>query len=251
MKALLYTRLVKLHVGNYVFNPGVFASLITIALLYIMLSMAQWQSSKAAYKDNLRDTIIARKELPAIGLTELPAKADDQLFLPLHIRGQFDARHYFLLDNKTLNNQVGYDVYAVFKIPGYAPMLINRGFVPQGRTRQDLPEIAFPRGTVELKGLLDRVPAKGFVLMDNPVKVDHWPLVLQYIDPTEIQGFLGTAIFDMILRLDSQSPYSYTSELPALNLDSAKNSGYAFQWYAMSVALTFIYFFVNTKRSKI
>ncbi len=235
--------------GNYIFSPGVLASLITVLLLYIMISMAQWQSDKADYKNALHDKILARKELAAISLAELPEKADDRLFMPVHIHGQFDNRHYFLLDNRTLNNQVGYDVYAVFQIPGYTPMLVNRGFVAQGRTRQELPEISFPDGTVELKGLLDRLPAKGFVLMDNIRSVDHWPIVLQYIDHDEIQGFLGTGIFDMMLRLDSKSPYSFTSELPALNLDSAKNTGYAFQWYAMSIALTCIYFFVNTKRS--
>jgi len=33
-----------------------------------------------------------------------------------------------------------------------------------------------------------------------------------------------------------------------LNLNSAKNNGYAFQWFAMSFALLMIYFFVNTQR---
>ena len=36
--------------------------------------------------------------------------------------------------------------------------------------------------------------------------------------------------------------------LASSKLNAAKNNGYAFQWFAMSVALLIIYLVVNTKR---
>jgi cytochrome oxidase assembly protein ShyY1 len=52
----------------------------------------------------------------------------------------------------------------------------------------------------------------------------------------------------VILRLDAGAEHGFHRELPALKLDSAKNTGYAFQWYAMSAALFVIYMAVNVKR---
>jgi len=213
-----------------------------------MVSMAQWQSGKAEYKDKLHASIVARKDLAPVSLDELPENVDDRLFMPVVVSGRFDSEHYFLLDNRIFDGRVGYDVYMPLQLSNGERVLVNRGFVPQGRTRQDLPKITTPVNTVQIKGLLDMPPSKTVVLADNVNRSDSWPKVLQYVDLAEIQGFLGSHMFDMILWLDPNDPECLGGGLPALNLDSAKNSGYAFQWYAMCVALTGIYFFVNTRK---
>jgi surfeit locus 1 family protein len=59
---------------------------------------------------------------------------------------------------------------------------------------------------------------------------------------------LGYELMPMVLRLDKDAEHGFYREIPALNLDSAKNTGYAFQWYAMSLALLVIYIAVNTKK---
>lgn len=213
-----------------------------------MLSMAQWQSGKAEYKEHLRERIVARKDLPPVTLAELPESQDERLFTPVVLTGQFDPRHYFLLDNKVVDGQVGYDVYVPLRLANNTSILVNRGFVPQGRTREELPQINIPVEPVQLVGLLDMPPSKAVVLADNVNQADGWPRVLQYVDLEEIQGFLGSDMFDMILWLGPDNPLGFAGQPPALNLGAAKNTGYAFQWYAMSVALTGIYFFVNIKR---
>jgi surfeit locus 1 family protein len=251
VKALLHTRLINLRIGNYEFNPGIFATLITLALLYIMVLMAQWQSGKAEYKDKLHERIVARKDLPPVSLDELPESVDERLFMPVQLSGQFHTEHYILHDNRVVAGQVGYEVYAALRLPNGKSILINRGFVPQGRTRQQLPQINTPAETVQLAGLLDKPPSKTVVLAQNVNQTGRWPMVLQYVDLEEVKGFLGYSLFDMILWLDPKDPNSFAGSQPALNLDGAKNSGYAFQWYAMSAALTGIYFFVNIKKKPI
>ena len=213
-----------------------------------MMSMGQWQASKAEYKDNLVNKIVARKDLPAISMQEIPAAEDDRLFLPVRIDGRYDAEHTFLLDNKVLNGQVGYDVYTPLIMPNGEAILVNRGFMPQGKTRQDFPLTATPDEPLTVKGLLDRTPSKTIVLADNVNKEESWPVVLQYIDVNEIKEMLGYPVFSMVLWLDKEENYGFTRTLPVMNSGSAKNAGYAFQWYAMSVALLVIYIVVNTKK---
>ena len=248
MKALLHTRLFSFRIGNHVFSPGVLTTLLAVILVYVMISMAQWQAGKAAYLENLRETIESRKDLPAVGMDELPPGIEDRLFLPVVLTGQYDSEHYFLLDNRVHNGEVGYDVYVPLRMAHGGALLVNRGFIAQGRSRQVLPKIDTPAGPVQLKGLLDRPPSKTVVLLDNVHQVIAWPMVLQYIDLDEIQKMLGHGMFDMILWLSADDPHSLVAHQPALILDGAKNSGYAFQWYAMSAALIIIYFLVNTKR---
>ena len=53
---------------------------------------------------------------------------------------------------------------------------------------------------------------------------------------------------NMILRLAENEPGGLNYHQPVINLDSAINNGYAFQWFAMMSALLSLYFVVNTKK---
>ena len=248
IKTIRDFRLVSLTVAGFQFSPGIVSSLVTVALLYIMVSLGLWQLDRAEFKDTLQQTISERKTLSPAGLGELPASSDERRFYPVNIFAEFDAQHSFLLDNITFNGQVGYHVYTPVKISGSRAVLVNRGFVPQGKTRDQLPETSSPDGDVSLQGLLDLPPSRTLLLAEYVQETTRWPVVLQYIDLSEISHILGYELYDMVLWLNPDEPGSFEYDLPVLNLNAAKNNGYAFQWFAMSVALLIIYLVVNTKR---
>ena len=54
----------------------------------------------------------------------------------------------------------------------------------------------------------------------------------------------------MVIWLNENEAGSFEYDLPVLNLNATKNNGYAFQWFAMSLALLIIYIVVNTKSNK-
>ena len=249
IKAIRHYRLISLRVASYHFNPGIVSSLVTVALLYTMVSLGIWQTERAEFKDTLQQKIIERKKLLPVTLEELPASSESRRYYPVKFIGEFDAQHSFLLDNITLNRHVGYHVFTPVKINGFDTILVNRGFVSQGKTRDQLPEIDAPAGKIEIQGLLDMTPSKTLVLAENVQETSRWPVVLQYVDLLEINQLLGDELYDMVLWLDQDSVGSFEYDLPVLNLNAAKNSGYAFQWFAMSLALLIIYLVVNTKRT--
>ena len=248
MNSLFRTRLIKVNIGPFCFSPGILPTIVTVFFLYVMVWMGQWQASKAEYKNDLIEKINSRKDLSAVSLDELPSSIDDRLYLPVVTKGFYDPEKYFLLDNRILNGSVGYDVYTPLSRSDGSVILVNRGFLSQGSTRQDLPEVITPTVEILVRGLLDKVPSTGIVLADNVNDYNSWPIVLQYLDLTEIETALNKPVFDMILRLDEKEEYGFTRVLPALNLKSDMNSGYAFQWYALTLALTIIYIAVNTKK---
>lgn len=248
MKSLLHAKLIRLNIGPVVFSPGIVPTIVTLLFLYVMFTLGQWQHEKGEYISNLQDKINERKYLPPVGMEELPHDRDDQVFLPVIVRGAFDAEHHFYFDNRIVNGVAGYDIYTPFRMDDGGVILVNRGWLKQGRTRQDLPEFDTVTSLVSFKALLDRPPSKDFLLADNVHADLTWPMVLQYVDTQEISGMLGYELMPMVLRLDKDADHGFYREIPVLKLDSAKNTGYAFQWFAMMAALLVIYIAVNTKK---
>jgi len=252
ISAIRQYRLISLRIASYHFNPGVISTLVTIALLYTMMSLGFWQLDRAEFKDTLQQKIEQRKNLSAVGLDELPLSSDERRYIPAKFIAEYDEQHIFLLDNKILNGRVGYHVYTPAKVSDGRAVLVSRGFVEMGRTRDQLPELKTPPGNIEIQGLLDLPPSRALLLAENVQQTERWPVVLQYVDLAEISQLLGYELYDMILWLDDgdagKEKGLFEYDLPVLNLNSAKNNGYAFQWFAMSAALLIIYIAVNTKR---
>jgi len=248
IKKIRQYRLVSIRISSYHFNPGVFSTLATIVLLYTMISLAFWQLDRAEFKATLQQKIIERKSLSASAITELPASKESRRFLPVRLQGEFDDQHSFLLDNKTFDGRVGYHVFTPVKLNNFKTILVNRGFVSLGKTRDQLPKVDAPDGKIEISGLLDMAPSRTLVLAENVQETSRWPVVLQYVDLIEIEQILDYELYDMVLWLNPDEAGSFEYDLPVLNLNAAKNNGYAFQWFAMSLALFIIYTVVNTKR---
>lgn len=246
--AIRQMRLFSVKIASYRFSPGIISSLLTAVLLYTMISLGFWQLERAEFKDTLQQKIVERKSLAPAGFDELPLALDDRRFQPVKFIGEYDAEHSFLFDNRILNGRVGYHVLTPVKIDATKTILVNRGFVLQEKSRDLLPAIKSFDGKIEFNGLLDLMPSRGLVLAENVHDTTRWPMVLQYIDLDEISQLLGYELYDMVLWLNKDQVGSLEYDLPVLNLNSAKNNGYAFQWFALSFALLLIYFFVNTKR---
>ena len=248
MKSLIHFRLFKLNLGPYVFSPGLLPSIVTLFFVYVMMSLGIWQMERAEFKHHLETTMAERKDLPPVSLQELPHDELERRFLPVTVTGRFDPAQQFLFDNRIVNGRAGYDVYTPFHINNGESILVNRGWLPLGKTRQDLPDLTVTNKNVSFKGLLNTSPTKDFLLSDQVNQFSGWPMVLQYVIPAELESELGYPLMSMVLWLDENENYGYHRQLPVVNLNAEKNSGYAFQWFAMTIALLMIYFIVNTKK---
>jgi len=213
-----------------------------------MVTLGQWQYEKGEYISNQQDKINERRHLLPVGIEELPLAQEDRIFVPVMVSGSFDTERHFYFDNRIVNGVAGYDIFTPFRMDDGNVILVNRGWLKQGRTRQDLPEFETVSSRVRLRALMDRPPSKDFLLAENVHGNLSWPMVLQYVDTQEISGMLGYEVMPMVLRLDKDADHGFYREIPVLKLDSAKNTGYAFQWYAMLAALLVIYIAVNTKK---
>ncbi len=214
-----------------------------------MLSLGMWQLDRAEFKSNLESIIEYKKDNAKTQLKLNIFSNQEWIYTPVSASGYFDNSVLIYLDNQVHNMQAGFTVYSPFMIHDNTAILVDRGWLPIEGDRNHLPGLdQFQTQLSVIEGMLITQPAKGLVLSDSVHQYTHWPATLQYVDVEEISGNLPYKLLPGILKLD-ESNNEMLSILPVKSsFNSAKHQAYAFQWFALSLALLMIYIIVNTKR---
>lgn len=224
-------------------------TLLTALLLPLMLSLGFWQLRREDEKLALQAAYDARqRELPSpLGSLDV---TQDQQYRQVTARGYYDNAHNFLLDNRVYQGQVGYEVIVPLRTLDGSVVFINRGWIAQGSTRQDLPAIPPVEGEVTINGSVYQPVGESLVLGDAQAS-EGWPKVIQTIELprlVELAG-LGNAdqVFPYTVRLAPNTPGVLTRYWPVISTSPEKHRGYAVQWFAMATALVGLYLFYSTK----
>ena len=189
------------------------------------------------------------------------------------VLGELLERPVILLDNKILNGVVGYQLIQVFKLaPTHADPLketekqpgksrlawVNRGWLPAGRLRSDLPQINTPPGQVTIQAHVYQSLGTPFVL-DNSTLAQRvlsaesdQPIIAQQFDLREMsQDSEEVDYFPHLLRLEADSSAAYAIDWPAVNTRPEKHQAYAIQWFAMALALLVFYLIRSVEKNSI
>jgi len=239
-----------IQIKHYNFKATLIPSIVTLALLYIMISLGFWQLDRADYKANLQSIIESKQGKQAIPLNSIAEEEDNWLYQPVFATGQYDQQHQIFLDNQVHNRVAGYSVFTPLKISDDLAILVNRGWLALGTSRERLPDITLNSQVLRIDGLTAHPPSKTLVLSSNANSYEQWPTVLQYIDIKEIEKQLNYKLMPMVIIMN-QAEQTVLEPLPIkINMRSEKHTAYAFQWYGLSLTLFIIYIVVNTKRTK-
>jgi surfeit locus 1 family protein len=229
-----------IHTGKGKYSPVFFLAVAAwVTLVWILSELGGWQLRRAAEKQQLMDAYQARISLDPVSWTQLEKNGEsDARYRRVRIRGQFDGLRQFLLDNQVQHRQAGYHVLTPFLIENTDRyILVNRGWIPQGASRERLPALSEPQGIRELTGMLDHFPSTGLRLKGAEIATEGWPSVLQRLDSDRIAARLGKPVYALQLLLDPGVEEAYAREWRPADLMPEKNKGYAFQWYSLA-ALT-------------
>lgn len=214
----------------------------------LLCSLGFWQLSRGQQKQILIDSFARRTQAPV--LTTESAKSDQDLrYYRMQLQGKFDNEHSFLLDNKILDGTVGYEIYTPFmasSIDKY--ILIDRGFVPAGQSRNILPEIKSITGHQEITGMLNLPPTYvAFGSMQSDPK-ESWPLRVEYIDLSKLP--LPGHFYPYILMIDPNNPAAYKISWQAIiTMPPERHYGYAVQWFALALTLLILFLVTNYKHA--
>ncbi len=245
-----------MRIATHRFKPTLAGTLAVLVLLPLLLRLGFWQLDRADEKR----TVIAQFAGGASTTENLSATNATELSLLQHVKvhGRFDSARQVLLDNMPASKDAagfgrpGYRVLTPLLIDERQLVLIDRGWVPLGRTREELPDIQVEDGARTVHGRLAELPRAGFRMKGAPEK-QSWPRVLNFPTLQELQAIYGTTVLPRIVLLDENEPDGFRRDWSARysvsEFGPEKHIGYAVQWFGLALALLVIYVIVGIKRS--
>lgn len=239
-----------MRLGKYRFSPRWLPTLAYLSLMVLLLSLARWQWHRAVEKQQLLDARAARQSGIPLDLGRLTPDPVKDRFRAARVEGRFVEGQQWLLDNRLYRGQAGYHVFSLFRTHRGHELLVNRGWVAVGPDRSLLPVLPLPEGEVVLTGHLDRPESVGLRLTGQPYGSIDRVVVVQYLDLAELSQAQGKDLMPLVLVLDPDAPGALQVDWsPVPTITPEKHRGYAVQWLALAIALTFIYVGVNTRRA--
>lgn len=231
------------------FRPRLVPSLVTVVVWSLLMGLGFWQLDRAQQKRELLSQFETQGGDAPIAVLGMATGYQGLDYQRATVRGRFDVRHQFLLDNRTYQGWAGYHVLTPLRIAGSErALLVNRGWVPLGRTRQDLPPLPLPETEVRLEGLLKHPPDKVFMLGEDPSPGPFWPRVIQRVQMDRLGQGLGYDLLPVMLLLAPESEHGFVRDWRPVTFGPERNVGYAVQWFSLAAALLVIYLLVNLKR---
>jgi surfeit locus 1 family protein len=236
-----------LRVGSRRFAPQAWAVVLTALLVAAFVSLGWWQIGRAHEKRAMVESF----EHGASTSVALDGAVIDDLPRYQHVSatGNYEPARQILLDNMpSSTGQPGYRVLTPLRRGDAGRiLLVDRGWVPLGATRQQLPVVAVEGGPRSVAGRLDQLPVPGVRVGDAQAPGETgWPRVLNFPTQADVEAALGQPVESRILLLDATSPDGYQRNWrPSLGFPPERHLGYAIQWFALAVTLIVIFVALN------
>ena len=207
--------------AGYSFRPRAWALAATVAACAAFVALGNWQARRADEKRALG----AQLEKKRIALS-----------------GTFLPQYTVLLDNRIRNGRPGYEVLTPLRVDGES-VLVNRGWIQAGRTRDSLPEVRTPAGEVRVEGLaLERLPR---VLT---LEAKESGKVRQTLDLGEFAAQTGLRLRPFFLEQHSSADDGLVRDWPRPDTGVAMHESYSLQWYSFAVATLILFVALSVRR---
>ena len=223
---------------------------LTLIGLSLFIRLGVWQLHRADEKRAL----IAQYTAGAARLMEI--SADNAASLPryqhVRARGHYDSSHQVLLDNMpSQSGRAGFRVVTPFVLDSGATLLVDRGWIPLGVTRQDVPQIAVDQSVREIAGRFDELPRAGIELA--PPIVDQaapWPRIMNFPQHEVIEQALERNVVRGLVLLDPDQSDGYEREWQQVHLSFGpeRHIAYAVQWFGLAAAALIVFLILSFRR---
>ena len=239
--------LLKLRVGQWEFAPTLWPTLAALIFFVLTLSLGNWQSNRADTKRALQARYDAAVREAPIHVGNTLLDRDSVLYRKLEVEGVFDDAHTILLDNRVLNGVAGYHVLTPLRIDGGAlALLVNRGWVATGPSREQVPAPPTPSGRVRLEGMAVDPHTRYVELAPTTPQGRVW----QNLDFARYAATSGLELQPVLLLQTSSLPDGLQRNWPRPDTGVDTHVSYAFQWYSLAATLTVLWLIMNVKRCR-
>ena len=227
-----------------------FSVVLTVAGMALFARLGFWQLDRAEQKEEL----LAQYEAGQRTQIAITSENADTLarYQRVSVAGRYDPAHQILLDN--MPSQAGRPGFRVLT-PMQSPagwLLVDRGWLPLGATRAELPDVSVDAAERNITGTMDALPRAGITLDSAPVAANApWPRVLSFPKQADLEQQLGHELIPGVLLLDPSHPDGYERIWEAhLGFKPERHIGYAVQWFALAAAAALIFILLGFRTKK-
>lgn len=236
------------RLGQYEFRPALAPTLFVMVGFPLLVGLGLWQLDRAGQKETVIANHARQIERAAIRLDSIEGDVVAFEYRNVMASGRYDLEHQYLLDNRTHQGRAGYHVFTPLLLTDGRAVLVNRGWVPQGRTRADLPELPAPDGDVKILARISS-PPEAFRLGADEEPVRTGTRVIQQVDLDVMQARLGVTLLSAVLLLDRDDAHGFVRDWkPVYGIGPDKHRAYAFQWFSIALILLVVYIAISSRR---
>jgi cytochrome oxidase assembly protein ShyY1 len=199
----------------------------------LLLFLGSWQLQRAEQK---RVWLQQLNEAPATtvsGALERLARYD---WVPVQLQIELVPMKVFLLDNRTWQGRVGYEVVVPIRVDEGSWWLGSLGWIAAPPRREQLPEVELSRRWLNVEGVLSR-PMASVTLAASQVE-PGWPRRIQSLDLQQISTALAMPVEPLVLHLKTAvSEVIMPREKIYTGIEPERHVGYAVQWFGLALVL--------------
>ena len=231
---------------GFEFRPGLWSSVAAGVVLLLTFWLGNWQLDRAREKLKLESRVGELAKQPPVSVPATQVNPDEYRFRNVEVQGRFTEAYTIYLDNRIYHGIPGYHVIVPLQInDSRTYVLVNRGWVARAGERLNLPTIPVPQGQVKISGVAVIPSKKIFELSTQTVEGKIWQnLVLERYRkavPFEIQP--------IVIEQQNDTADGLVRDWERPDVGVNMHRGYAFQWFALALAVVILYVVLNVRRA--
>ena len=239
--------------GRYKLRLNFWLLIVFLLVQTLLNELGFWQLNRAKEKQIRIQQLEKGIEYSLNSLQALTPEHLSQ-FQSVELTTELIVRKSFFLDNKVRNGQPGYQVlHLVRDLSSEKNLLVNRGWVFTGETRNKLPGIELPGREWNVSGRLYPVIESAITTDDAEIENLSQSYRLPVLDGQIIKQL--EKIFDLeiepyFIRLNADSEAALDTNWVWTNMSPQKHLAYAIQWFGLALAFLIVSLVASIKKGE-
>ncbi len=226
------------------FRPSLLMTVATVAFCALTVALGLWQTRRAAEKESLQTVLDSHAAEPRLTLSPAPPGPDAIALRRVSARGEYVERFGILLDNKVRRGRVGYEVLTPLRIAGgNVHVLVNRGWVAAGRTRDDVPRVPPPSGPQSVEGIALVPSTRIYELGTDTPRNAVW----QHLVLDRYRAWSGLELAPFLIQQTNDAGDGLVREWDRPDAGADRHRSYALQWFSLAALAAVLYVVLNLK----
>ena len=237
------------------------AAIAMIFLVAIGIGLGIWQLKRAAYKEEIAASLLAKEHQNPLSANEKLWSTQEALHHRMIAKGAYLPEQAIWLENRphprgrdpVTGITTGFFLLMPLRLSNSnAIVWVNRGWAPRSFDQLNkVPVITTPKGEIEVEGIVFEAAGKTYELGKDGVGLaSDGRVIRENLDLEKMAKVSEEKQFPFVLRQDDDSIKDGLQRLWSTPDSGAeKHLGYAFQWFALAL-MSLIFWVVTGLRAK-